>query len=110
MATKTIDLAAKARVELMGRKYTLRGDVDADYMVSLAQYVDNKISELKQLAPEADTSRLALLVALNLADELFQARNGAQAALNDAGMEEIQQKTARLIRMLEEGIVGGKLS
>ncbi|RME92815.1 MAG: cell division protein ZapA [Candidatus Hydrogenedentota bacterium] len=95
---------SRVRVEILGKKYTLRGDVDTDYMVSLARYVDEKLRELKEIAPDADNTKLALLVALNLADELHRAKSGAPEIPEDAAM--LKEKTERLIQMLEEGIVG----
>lgn len=102
MASESV---SRAKVELLGRKYTLRGDVDTEYMASLARYVDEKLKELKEIAPETDNTRLALLVALNLADELHRAKSGAPS-LPSEDEQKVREKTEQLIRMLEEGIIG----
>jgi cell division protein ZapA len=67
-------------VEVAGQKFTLRTDADDEYVRSLAEYVNGKIAEMK--APSSSGGRtlsthaLAILAALNIADELFQVRNG----------------------------------
>ena len=96
-------LISRAKVELMGRQYTLKGDVDPQYMITLAEYINQKLKEMKEMAPQADPTRLALLMSLNLADELFQARN--QPADN-AELDRLQEKTRKLVEMLEEGLIG----
>ena len=96
-------LISRATVELMGRQYTLKGDVDPQYMITLAEYINQKLKEMKEMAPQADPTRLALLMSLNLADELFQARN--QPADN-AELDRLQEKTRKLVEMLEEGLIG----
>ena len=96
-------LISRAKVELMGRQYTLKGDVDLQYMITLAEYINQKLKEMKEMAPQADPTRLALLMSLNLADELFQARN--QPADN-AELDRLQEKTRKLVEMLEEGLIG----
>lgn len=100
-------LATRAKVELMGRHYTLKGDVDPEYMVTLARYVDSKIAELKQLAQGQDPLRLALLVSLNLADELFQERHNHEGQpFDQEQLSRLEEKARGLITMLEKGIIG----
>lgn len=95
---------SRSRVTIMGRSYTLKGDLDPDYMALLARKVDEKIEELRLIAPNMDTLQLVILTALNYADELeqFKKTNGGQSSQTD----EINQKTMSLITMLEKGIIG----
>ena len=56
------------RVEIFDQAYNLRGS-DPDYIVKLAEYVDSKMRAVSEQTHTVDTSRLAVLAALNIADE-----------------------------------------
>src|SRR5208337_2311639 len=56
------------RVEIFDQAYNLRGS-DAEYIVKLAEYVDAKMRAVAEQTQTVDTARLAVLAALNIADE-----------------------------------------
>src|SRR5277367_6285633 len=56
------------RVEIFDQAYNLRGS-DAEYIVKLAEYVDSKMRAVAEQTHTVDTARLAVLAALNIADE-----------------------------------------
>ena len=56
------------RVEIFDQGYSLRGS-DPDYIEKLAEYVDNKIRAVAEQTSTVDSIRLAVLAALNIADE-----------------------------------------
>jgi cell division protein ZapA len=56
------------RVEIFDQVYNLRGS-DADYILQLAEYVDGKMRAVSQQTSTVDSVRLAVLAALNIADE-----------------------------------------
>lgn len=97
------DSERKVNVELMGKTFTIKGDADPEYMASVAGYVNGKIAEMRKLAT-TDQVKTLLLTALNLADELFQARRGIQVSPADA--QQIEKRTQALLKMLETGLVG----
>ena len=57
------------RVEIYDQTYHLRGS-DPDYISELAEYVDTKMRLIAQQAATVDSLRVAVLAALNIADEL----------------------------------------
>ena len=59
-------------VEIFGQRYPIRSALDAEYIRRLAAYVDGKIRAAGDSAPSGDPVRLAVLAALNIADELFR--------------------------------------
>jgi cell division protein ZapA len=61
------------RVEIYGQSYNLRGDMDEKYVARLAATVDEKMHSLAASLRTADSMRVAVLAALNLADELHAA-------------------------------------
>src|ERR1700688_5039336 len=74
MASATKQPAAKngednsVRVEIFDQGYNLRGS-DAEYIIKLAAYVDAKMRAVAKQTQTVDTVRLAVLAALNIADE-----------------------------------------
>jgi len=74
MATATKDQLLRdprnssVRVEIFDQAYNLRGS-DPDYILKLAEYVDTKMRAVAEATNTIDTVRLAVLAALNIADE-----------------------------------------
>ena len=87
-------------VEVAGQRYPIRSKLDTEYVAELAAYVDNKIRVAAYAAPASDGVGLAVLAALNIADELFRAReqnSTADGTLND--------QASRLEQMLDDLLV-----
>jgi cell division protein ZapA len=62
-------------VEVHGQRYPIRTTLDSDYVQELAAYVDRKMALASEASPSSDTLGLAVLTALNVADELFRMRD-----------------------------------
>ena len=67
-------------VEIAGQRYPIRSALDATYVAELAAYVDQKMRAAAEAAPASDMLGLAVLVALNIADEFFRARQHQSSA------------------------------
>ena len=65
-------------VEIHGQQYPIRSGLDPAYVAELASYVDAKIRAASRETPAGDTLKLAVLAALNIADECFRARDEQQ--------------------------------
>lgn len=91
------------QVEIYGQVYSIRGDLDRDYVEQLARTVDSKMKALARQTDTVDTRRLAVLAALNLADELQQLKEkeqGERAALP----REFAQRVEQCNRLLESAL------
>jgi cell division protein ZapA len=66
-------------VEIHGQRYPIRSSLEHDYVLRLAAYVDQKIGAAAESTPSGDSLRLAVLAALNIADELFRIREATRA-------------------------------
>jgi len=64
-------VSGRVDVEIFGKVYTVRGDKDPEYVRKVAEYVDRKMREISEVTETVSTSRIAILVSLNIADELF---------------------------------------
>ncbi|MFT9848932.1 cell division protein ZapA [Aneurinibacillus sp. REN35] len=61
-------------VEIYGQYYTMKGDSSSSHMRMVAGYVDDKMRKIASANPRLDTNKLAVLAALNMADEYFRLR------------------------------------
>jgi cell division protein ZapA len=62
-------------VEVNGQRYAIRSHLDAAYIAELAQFVDAKMKLASRESPQGDSLKIAVLAALNIADECFRARD-----------------------------------
>ena len=83
-------------VEIRGQRYPIRSSLDALYVSGLAAYVDDKMRAAADSTPTGDTLRLAVLAALNIADELFRCRDTTRA--RDG---ELAERAGELERLLD---------
>src|SRR5258705_8265187 len=77
-------------VEIAGQRYPIRSDLDERYIAELAAYVDLKMRAAVSAAPESDMLGIAILVALNIADDVFRARrqqSSANGELNERALQ-----------------------
>lgn len=63
--------ANKVNVRIYGHDYVLTGDKPRDHMIRVAAYVDTKIHEIAGGFKNGSASALAVLSAVNIADEYF---------------------------------------
>jgi len=64
-------------VFIQGQRYPIRSALDPAYIAELAAYVDEKMKAAAESGTAHDTLRLAVLAALNIADEMFRCREAA---------------------------------
>lgn len=61
-------------VTIAGQRYTIKSDADAAYVQALASRVDARIREVQRGAKSQSLQAVAVLTALQLADELERER------------------------------------
>jgi cell division protein ZapA len=62
-------------VDINGQRYPIRSHLDAAYVAELAAYVEQKMALAQRECPQGDSLKVAVLAALNIADECFRARD-----------------------------------
>jgi cell division protein ZapA len=85
-------------VEIFGLSYAVRG-ADAAYVEQLAAYVDGQMREVSRTSGAVDSVRVAVLAALNIADEFFRARDAAGSTGSN-----VREKANRLARELSAAL------
>jgi cell division protein ZapA len=90
------DSADVVNVEIYGQRYPIRSALAPDYVATLAKYVDEKMRAASETTPGSDSVRLAVLAALNIADELFRCRDFTRARSG-----ELAERAGELERLLD---------
>ena len=62
-------------MQIHGQRYAIRSTLDQEYVARLATYVDERMRLAADSTPSGDSLRLAVLAALNIADELFRSKD-----------------------------------
>lgn len=83
-------------VQIGGQRYSLKSDAGDDDVKRVAAYVDKKLKDLQRQSRTADTQALAVLVAMQVAEDLFREREEA-AALK----KKIRDQGRHLLQVLE---------
>lgn len=86
------------KVEIYGSEYRIKGDADGEYIKRVAAFVDERMRQVSQLTTDSAVSKIAILAAINIADELFKER-----AQREHAARELSEK----LRMIEDD-GGGK--
>lgn len=93
--------ASSVRVEIYDQTYHLRGS-DAEYISELAEYVDTKMRLIAEQASTVDSLRVAVLAALNIADEYLVLKRRHAATTQDYTAR-AEHLAAELDEVLQEG-------
>jgi cell division protein ZapA len=92
-------------VEIFGHTYRLKGVRDAEALKRLAAYVDRKMNLVADQARTTDTVKIAILAALNIADEYFlnlqRPGEEGERMLEDR-LEELEQKLGNCLQGVGE--------
>jgi cell division protein ZapA (FtsZ GTPase activity inhibitor) len=86
----------KVEVTLLGQTFTLRSEKDEAHLHQVASFVNRRLEELRHQARKKNTQELALLLALNIADELFESEDRASRSRG-----ELRAKGERLLQYLD---------
>jgi cell division protein ZapA len=83
-------------ISIQGQQYPIRTSLAPEYVLRLATFVDEKMSTASASTPSGDSLRLAVLAALNIADELFRCRDAT-----DQRNFQLAERTEELERLLD---------
>ena len=85
------------KVVIYNQTYSLRSDHGPDYIHELAAYVDKRMAEIASATMTVDSLRVAILAALQIADELYQARDQMKETET-----EIAERSAKYAELLDQ--------
>ena len=87
----------RIRVVIYDQEYFMRGDLNQEYIQKLADYLDAKMRTIAERTRTVDTLRVAMLAALNVADEYHQLK-----ARYEEAAEQMDQKVGQYTNALDE--------
>ena len=90
-------------VDIHGQRYPIKSSLDAAYVAELAAYVDEKMRLALKECPSGDTLKVAVLAALNIADEYFRAGDEVQDR-----QDGFAHRARALERMLDMALASGQ--
>lgn len=88
-------------IEIAGDEYTVRTEASREYTLECAGYVNDTIAEIMSRGTLIEAHKAAILAALALADQLFQARGEAEGIRNG-----VAGNAARLLADIEIALAG----
>jgi cell division protein ZapA len=89
------------RVNIYGREYSIRGEADPGYIAEIAHYLDMKMRQMTDNTTVPSTSKVAILAALNITDELFQ-RERRMRELEDGQVSVVTRLADRIEKALTD--------
>ena len=69
----------KTVVRIAGKEYTLLADLPEEYIHKVAIYVDKKMTEVARQRSNLSTAMIAVMAAINIADEVMELRGEKEA-------------------------------
>jgi len=91
------------KVNIFGTEYPIKGDSDVDYIQDVASYVNNKMIEIEKSLTVKSSLKVAILAALNIADELYRERTEKNKFFTTLEQKShgLNEKINRLIQEIE---------
>jgi cell division protein ZapA len=83
-------------IKVFGQTYTVKSDAEEDHIQAVAQYVNEKMDEVLKKTRSVSTLNVAILTALNIADDLMKERGEKMALLR-----EVETKSKDLAEKIE---------
>ena len=83
-------------IKVFGQTYTVKTDAEEDYIQEVAKYVNEKMEEVLKKTKSVSTVNVAILTALNIADDLLREKEKRTALLR-----EVEAKSKDLVEKID---------
>src|SRR5271157_41010 len=90
------------RVDVLGTSFVIQSDESPEHLAMLSSFVKDRIEEVKSRYAFADPLTVAMLAALNIADDLFKAREGREPSPRTSEIESVAE---RLISRIDDELL-----
>ncbi len=88
------------KITIFGQEYSVKAPADPTYIKKIAEYVDTKMREVQSgFSSTQSSNRIAILSAMNITDELFNAKKQGYSENN-----EVEEKITSLIELIDESV------
>jgi len=85
-------------IKILGQEFTVLSDSGDEHVKSVMEYINHKVMELENKSPNTSTLNVAILVALNIADEYMKLLHGDQEGI----FSQIDRQAQNLINLIDE--------
>jgi cell division protein ZapA len=85
------------KVVIYNQTYTLRSTHDSEYIQELAEHVNRRMNEIAHATMTVDSLRVAILAAIQIADELYQSKREMKET-----EDEIADRSAKYAELLDQ--------
>ena len=94
------DESNQVSISIFGQEYSVKAPADPEYIKKIAKYVDEKMREVQSgFSTTQSSTRIAILSAMNITDELFNAKKKG-----DSDNNEVEEKITSLIELIDESV------
>jgi cell division protein ZapA len=87
------------KIQIYDQSYNVNADGNEEYLHELAAYVDGKMRSIAESTHMVDSLKVAVLAALNIADEMFQTRKRQQEIEGP-----LRQRVENCVSMVEKAL------
>src|SRR5271163_3169244 len=91
--------SATVKIQIYDQSYNVNADGNEEYLNELAAYVDGKMRSIAESTHMVDSLKVAVLAALNIADETFQTRKRQQEIEGP-----LRQRVEKCVTMVEKAL------
>ena len=84
-------------VKIFGNEYVLKGDADSEYVQKVAAFVNDRMNDVARSSTVASPAKVAILAAVNIADELFRSQEGSIQ-----NMAMLEDRSVQIVRLLAQ--------
>jgi cell division protein ZapA len=85
-------------IKILGQEFTVLSDSGDEHVRSVMEYINRKVAELEGKAPNTNTLNVAILVALNIADEHVKLLEGNKEEI----YIQIDRQAQNLLNLIDE--------
>ena len=96
------DRRESVTVRIAGEEHTIRSSAEPEYTARCAAYVDRRFNDIKKQVGLIEAHKVAILAALSITDELFQAQD-----TQELSGSQIAERVNALAALLEDTLAGG---
>ena len=89
------------RIDVLGASFVIQSDESTEHLNRLSAFVKARVEDVRKRYPFAEPLTVAVLAALNIADEMFKIREGHEPA----ELSEIDSVAERLIRRIDDDLL-----
>ncbi len=89
------------KIEIYDQVYNVSANQNEEYLTELASYVDGKMRSIAEATKMVDSLKVAVLAALNIADEMFTLRQ-KQQEIEGPLRKRVEKCVAMVERALEQ--------